>query len=207
MMGFTNGRGVTEPDLTQAMLAEKQTLLAQLRKVYENPPVGSITFFAGFDWLVAHWDMERNVMYLALKDIYSKVPFAFAATESDAAFYASRLESELSHFGQMLSDRIADAGLFRALTGNEMTGNKRVFVPTIEQIRDTFSLFADEGGRSNGNAIALYEGEPWYWWTSSVYQLSGQEYIRAISPRGDYIGGLAANLIAGFRPFICMKMR
>lgn len=177
MLGFTNAQGVTEPDLTQAMYAEEQTLLVSLDEIraqltelqtaHDNPRLGEIVNYAGFDWIVVHLDYGNKIYYLAMKDIYEMVKFS---ETGGVTFRGSKLEERLKYFDDVM--RVFAIGLSR-LNGNtdivegiyhfvdygngtSYSSSSFAFVPSKEQIENEFDLFKD---KQFGRRIARHVGD------------------------------------------------
>ena len=223
MVGVTNAMGVSGPFLSETLNGYNHTLWEELRDYFvpksmlNNPPVGSVTCYAGFDWLVVHWDTEKNVMYLALKNIYHLASYS-DSDNVNVGFKNSIMETEVQEFEQLLKQRVYQSdsdsnSLFNPLhllEDVEYDGlTCKVFIPTREQMMTEFDLFrtrfTDGYDYGNfGNAIALYQGEPKAWW------LAGNG-VGALKPcvrkDGYYFQSEATSNLCGFRPFICMKMR
>ena len=199
MRGITNAQGITGPDLNG--------ILERLSLLENNPPVGSVTQFAGFDWVVAHWDTANSVMYMALKDIYSMTKFA--ETSSGVTYENSTLKQQLDDFASTLitGRNVGDSEAFNHRLA-------KVFVPTIEQLETEFAFLkiAISGKKNYAYSIANYQGQAVPWWTSTVADFSRQnpnlsDCAYCFEADGRYGVFYATTQTAGFRPFICIKMR
>ena len=205
MRGITNAQGVSGPYLTETLAP----LIRRISLLENNPPVGSVTTFAGFDWVVVHWDTENGVMYMALKDIYSMTQFA--ETSSGVTYENSTLKQQSDDFANMLTveRKVGSSEAFH----HSLAG---VFVPTESQLVSKFVLFKHNpefNVRPNyGYGIANYQGQAVPWWTSTVVNVSEggsnfSDVAFCFKADGTYGSTLATMQTAGFRPFICVKMR
>lgn len=168
-----------------------------------NPPVGSLTLFAGMEWLVVHWDIEHGVMYLALKDIHSITEFGNAVDDTDYA--NSKLKAALHDFEEHVL-------LARSFTSEMVRGadNCFAFVPTAAQIENGFSLFQAGEGESRAFAVASFQGERAIWWTSTPAvreDLGGDSFPYFVAENGALRNTLRTTWPGGLRPFIRVRMR
>ena len=220
MVGVTNATGMTWPILDMELNARNHTLWEQLRDYFasksmlNNPPVGTVTCYAGFDWLVVHWDTETGVMYLALKDIYHLASYS-DSDNVNVGFKNSIMGTEVQEFEQLLRNRMRPpfasmADPLDSLEDVEYDGlTCKVFIPTREQMIKDFDLFKvrfpeGEDVGNLGAAIALYEGEPTAWWLANTGVNPTKPYV---GENGYCLESESTTSLLGFRPFICMKMR
>lgn len=243
MFGVTNAQGVTGPELTERLNGYGQTLfdtldeireqLTDLRTKYErirdNPRLGEIVNYAGFDWIVCHVDDTENLLYLAMKDIYEITKFSETGS---TAFSASRLEERLIYFNDVLtifsSGLVWDSGVSELEPVSFNGAVRYAFVPSYRQITETFDLFKGKRfgrlpAKKTGNPLTTtyiktaygtvsddnvrVEHENYAWWTCTP---GNHNNILTIDETGHYTAETTVSDPAsqqGFRPFVCMKMR
>ena len=249
MLGVTNAQGVTGPYLAQELYGQSQDFLLSLDEIREqlselqgnyermrnNPRLGAIVNYAGFDWIVCHLDYESGVYYLAMKDIYECVKFS---ETGGSAFRGSNLEARLKRFDDVL--RIFAVGLTRLTVATDLVENTYhfieygngtsyssstyAFVASYEQITNEFDLFkgnqfgrriARDAGNSNrisfGTSYGIADGleldtDVKPWWTCTENPKGGVYYVNYDGNCADIIGTDTKSEY-GFRPFICMRMR
>lgn len=226
MFGFTNARGVTRPDMETEINGYNHTLWESLEQRFiaksaANPIVGSLTRYAGFEWLVVHWDVDRGVKYLALKDIYRLASYSDSSVPGhpNVGFKGSIMETEAQEFEDLLKLRMRAPDSPAPPLDSELSQLEeieydgvicKVFVPTLEQMMSGFDLFKTtpsnlaETYGNFGNAIALYNGEPTAWWLADTAKSAIKPCVRE---NGYYYRSEATGSLCGFRPFIRMKVR
>lgn len=204
-----------------------EAVRAEIALLEKNPPVGSLTRYAGFEWLVVHWDTGNSVMYLALKDIYRLTCYSETTTPGhpNVGFKDSVMEAEVFDFEAELRSRMRAASSTQAalsdmtspllnsdlslLEDTEYDGiTCKVFIPTRDQMTSVFELFktasSDETHGNFANAIALYNGEPMDWWLADNAVSALKPYVMK---NGRYNKSTGTTQLIGFRPFVRMKMR
>lgn len=205
MNGITNAQGAASYNM-RGLNSSINSLERRVQTLMSNPPVGSLTLFAGFEWLVVHWDIVNGIMYLALKECYDRV--LFHDTANCSSYAESNLKSALSAFEEnelLYSVDDAPPEMVRASDGSY------AFIPTAEQIKNEFSLFRSAANGKRSFAVAASGGKNRYsWWTStiSVQIQGGLFYPYFVSGSGELLDtaeGTAA--YCGLRPFIRVRMR
>lgn len=203
MMGFTNARGVTEPDMQTEISGYNHTLWERLEERFtpsmKNPPVGSLTYYMGFEWLVVHWDVENGAMYLALKDIYSLT--SFGRPMDGGSSYEMIFISALDSFQRALEGDFSTlSGIIEGEEDNQTPPPEmpEAFIPTMSQMEE-FTLFRNEPL----SRVAFYQGSRKEWWIYQTEPLYKATYVDVF---GAYQRAtMTANF--GLRPFICVNMR
>ena len=214
MRGITNAQGITGPHLNG--------ILERLSLLENNPPVGSVTTFAGFDWVVVHWDTALKRMYLMLKGISTKTTWADSASEH-VPYENSNVKAELISFNGAFERLIFGSHAVTAqrleVSRLEKKGGAYAFIPTKEEFL-SFCLFEQPAVSYVGDdlfshyecALVRSEGLLYGWWLSGSGKTDdGQCYYIGENAEILALDGVASETSSGLqygvRPFIIMKMR
>ena len=219
MVGYTNAREVTGPDLTESLNGFGQTLMdgfngiqfqiSELRsecvRMSENPSVGSLVFCAGMEWLVVHRELGEDgggLLYLAAKDIRGTCA---EDIETPIVSFEGNLNANFSGLSAVLQD----VSEMPVVTSNDA---HYVFIPTLQQVSQQFSLFRN-GQYANCAAAWADTGERVPWRLASGVTANGNPSSYVVEASGFYSANIADRAYrnsaesVGFRPFVCMKMR
>lgn len=239
MRGMTNALRISGPDLEEklnlytALLrgafldtiqADIELLQDRIALLMNNPPVGSVTTFAGFDWVVVHWDTANRNMYFMLKDIYTRTTWADSASEH-TPYENSNVKAELVNFENLLEIRLVvnldTIELFDVSSVLVKRNGSFAFIPTKEELQ-SFAFFRQKAVASDnsgisfcGNAIVAAEKNSRdiiAWWLSGVGPVADDDcWFVGILGTPASLSGVAFETDSsnqyGVRPFICMKMR
>ena len=132
MRGVTNAKGIDGPDLTKTLAP----LIRRVSQLENNPPVGSLTQFAGYDWVVVHWDNANARMYLMLKDISAKTTWADSAF-GHTPYENSNVKAKLAAFNSLLERMIFGS---QAVTAQRLEVSRLANTRLFRQKR-SFSAF------------------------------------------------------------------
>ena len=215
MFGFTNAQGVTWPDMQTEINGYNHTLWENLREEFlpktvaaigaNNPSVGSLVYFAGKEWIVAHLEANggnNGLLYLTTKAIWSNINDNI---DTPILNFEATIMSNFRNVGSILQDI---SGM-PVITSNDA---HYVFIPTLEQVSEEFALFRD-GQYANCMAGWADTGELTPWRLASGAVTNGNRVSFVVEADGFYSGNLSdrayrnASQSVGFRPFVCMKMR
>ena len=219
MRGITNAQGVGGPYLAETLAP----LIRRISLLENNPPVGSLTQFDGFDWVVVHWDTKSECIYLMLKGLYTETSWS---DSGHVPYENSNVKAELLNFEEQMKQRLLfqteHLDLSDVLMKDTAT-DLYSFIPTADELRQ-FSLFTqkafyigDSGRRSTAmhcNAIVVNENQRYPWWLSdsSPDFDDGYRVYRCVSHDGSiplytmHYSQVSGNRW-GVRPFLRMKMR
>ena len=215
MFGITNAQGATGPDLRTELNSYNHNLWESLFETFpqknvpaswaNNHTVGSLIYFAGKEWIVAHLDAnggDNGLLYLATKEI-------LASVDEDIDTPILSFEATMTENFRNVGSILQDISEMSAVTSNMA---HYVFIPTLRQVSQEFALFRN-GQYANCMAAWADTGEFAPWRLGSGTVADGNPASFVVEADGFYSGNLAdrayrnAAQPVGFRPFVCMKMR
>lgn len=147
------------------------------------PDIGKTVDLFGYTWLVCH--DTGNMKFLISHHVIKQVQWNLI-NHAYGGYAASHIKLECDQFAK-------DTGIDQ-LDYVVDTGVGKVFIPTKEQIDDTFSWFADKNNRAAND---------WYW-LSTRYD---SKRVWRMCYDGNTFGYVGASRVGGFRPCICIRYK